>query len=304
MNKNNRFDLRENNDLNYQRSIKFNKLNLVSKLKSIGKLMRNIYNEMNMMKRRINKHVIFSDSLGLDLEFIHTVVQNECDTTDLKSKIIGQIDRQNKLLLVNSQTSSSSSSLLIDDKILIPKFNLNTDKCYQSLIKNGICLNSIEIYNQSSIRGLILTLTNNKSNKEQTRLIQQEMANIDTIKSYFTRLFKNRFLKQQQNQQLQHDSTDKLDLVYVIWSKDDFKTWKYQASIQNNCKENFLTLNKNELVDEGNSVKTHEFFIQNLDNLLDIGENIKIILCHQIGSVVFSDTNNQICYNFECAFRI
>ena len=169
MNKNNRFDLRENNDLNYQRSIKFNKLNLVSKLKSIGKLMRNIYNEMNMMKRRINKHVIFSDSLGLDLEFIHTVVQNECDTTDLKSKIIGQIDRQNKLLLVNSQTSSS---LLIDDKILIPKFNLNTDKCYQSLIKNGICLNSIEIYNQSSIRGLILTLTNNKSNKENPLLTQ------------------------------------------------------------------------------------------------------------------------------------
>jgi hypothetical protein len=87
-------------------------------------------------------------------------------------------------------------------------------------------LNSIEIYNQSSIRGIVLTLA--KSIENATREHQIEIShesknnnkpNQSQLKSLIKKVLKLKEEKLNLN----------LDLVYIIWSKDQWKTWKYQA---------------------------------------------------------------------------
>lgn len=86
-----------------------------------------------------------------------------------------------------------------------------------------------------------------------------------------------------------------LDIVYIIWSVDDWTTWKYQAAIKNNCR----TLRPNKGI-----IKTYEFFLQNLDLKLEVGQTLQLIICHQTDLVVYKDTNNEECYKFECAIKV
>ena len=86
-----------------------------------------------------------------------------------------------------------------------------------------------------------------------------------------------------------------LDIVYIIWTVDEWKSWKYQAAIKNNCR----TLRPNKGI-----IKTYEFFLQNLDTKLKVGQTLELIICHQIDSVVYKDTNNETCYKFEFAVKI
>ena len=156
-------------------------------------------------------------------------------------------------------------------------------------------MNSIEIYNQSSIRGIVLTLAKSIENasKEHQLEISQEANNSSDKSSNKNRLhlksFIKNFLKLKEDKLILN-----LDLVYIIWSLDQWKTWKYQAAIQKNCKS----------TQNNGIVKTHEFFIQNLDNYLHINQRLSLIVCHQIDLVVYKDTNNELCYNFDCAIKI
>lgn len=107
---------------------------------------------------------MFADSLGLDLELIHTIQINNPGATEGGADELDKlITKQSFFNSYNNQNGTSTPVHAItntnSDKLIIPKFKLSPDRNYEKLIKNGICLNSIEIYNQSSIRGVILTLT-------------------------------------------------------------------------------------------------------------------------------------------------
>ena len=81
----------------------------------------------------------------------------------------------------------------------------------------------------------------------------------------------------------------KLDLVYIIWSIDEWKTWKSQVAIQKAC----ITGK------EENVLKMHEFFLQNIDKVLISGQTLQIVVCHQVDDMIFYDTNNENCYSYE-----
>ncbi|CAF0750200.1 unnamed protein product [Brachionus calyciflorus] len=203
------------------------------------------------------KHVMFADSLGLDLELIHEIKINSIE---------------------NLQQSYAKSKRSSTDKILIQNFRLNPDVNYKKLVENGICLNSIEIFNQTSIRGIILTL-NEIDNYEQ----------IKPKKNFFNILFKNK-----RDEIIVREK--ELDVVYVIWSVDNWKTWKYQSTLQKNSK--LLKSSNN------TQIKTHEFFIHGINDLIDISEQFQFIICHQIGMEVLRDTNFEQCFSFKCAIQL
>ena len=225
-----------------------------------------------------SKHVMFVDSLGMELELIHTIQFNQNLNENL---------RPNKQLL-DKDTSPKNSIILsketFNHKIIVPKFTLDQKIIYKKLVNNGISLNSIKIFDQSSVRGIILTL-------------KKKTDNNSAPISYTNKSLEYSFKKNCEKISKSIASRNfffKLDLVYIIWSIDEWKSWKYQAAIQKSCK----TTNSNE-----NIIKTHEFFIQNLDKLLQVGQILQLIICHQINSMVYYDTNDEFCYNFQCAVK-
>lgn len=273
------------------------------------------YLKKTSIDKQKNKHVMFADSLGLDLELIHTIQinNNPSNTADELGKLITKQSFFNSYNKFNATINNNlifQSSSTNTDKLIIPKFALSPDKNYEKLIKNGICLNSIEIYDQSSIRGVILTLTkpkvfqsashstsvtsssssmnsSNSNSNEKTRILEEFLANNNNNSpgnNSKMPKFKNKL-----------SNMSNLDIVYIIWSVDEWENWKYQAAIKNNCR----TLPPNKGI-----IKTYEFFLQNLDLKLQIGQTLQLIICHQIDLVVFKDTNNEDCYRFECAIKI
>ena len=214
------------------------------------------------------KHVTFADRLGLDLEMIHikhvnsplNTINSIRDSNEIKTQVQQQFQME---------------------KIILPKFSLCSNTCYRKLIKNGICLNSFEIYNNTSIRGIILTLQNSSLHK---------LSEISEFSSKNNQISYIGIECETNN----NNFNINLDLVYVIWSIDEWKSWKYQAAIQKNCKTN----------PKKGIIKTHEFFIQNLGNILQITQRLKLIVCNQIGLVVFKDTNGEKSYRFDCAIKV
>jgi hypothetical protein len=229
------------------------------------------------------KHVMFADRFGLDLEMIHSKNLN------LYTNEYSCINDINETTSNDNGCEEGDEQIQID-KIILPKFSLNSDTSYRRLIKNGICLNSFEIYDRTSIRGIVLTLQNssflsfieNNKNMEYGNkvILNKSMLNKNHRVSY--------------NECDQTSLNLNLDLVYVIWTIDEWKSWKYQAAIQKNCKTN----------PKKGIIKTHEFFIQNLENILQITQRLKLIVCHQIGLIVFKDTNNEKTFQFDLAIKI
>ncbi|RNA12713.1 hypothetical protein BpHYR1_013581 [Brachionus plicatilis] len=201
------------------------------------------------------KHVMFADYLGMDLELIHEIRFNS---------------------IHNLQPIFKATKNDYSDKMLVKNFCLKADANYLKLVQNGICLNSAEIYNQNSVRGIILTL--NESDQAEPKKATKKFVNF----------FKHR------DQIVVKDK--QLDLVYVIWSVDDWKTWKYQLTMQKNSK--ILKSSPNTVI------KTHEFFIQDINQLIDINNKFQLIVCHQIGMDVYKDTNEDKCFDFKCAIKI
>lgn len=82
----------------------------------------------------------------------------------------------------------------------------------------------------------------------------------------------------------------KLDLVYIIWSVDEWLTFQSQVARQKACKMDSTGTNL---------IKTHEFFLQNVDMLFDRQQMLQLVVCHQIDETIFYDTNNENCFCFE-----
>lgn len=198
-----------------------------------------------------DKRVTFVDSLGMDLTLEHNIYS------------IQQLDQ------------FTNYSKCFTTRI-VPKFKLENKRIYDNLIKNKICLSSVEIYNQISIRGIILTLSNKTYDKPVSSIKMNKHIN-NYLKLF--NLVKSNYKKVE---------LSKLDLVYIIYSTDGWKTWKYQATLPKTCKSN----NSN-----GNVIKSHEFFIQNIDRLTSTC--LQLLVCHQINSTVYHDDNNNMGFNFE-----
>jgi hypothetical protein len=274
-----------------------------------------------------SKHVIFADSLGLDLELIHTIqlanTQNlnrldseDClvefrkvtltkQTTTFFSSSYSEFDTINEsdMNTFFGSIHMRSQNMTLNQKTLIPRFVLSPDVNYKKLIANGICLNSVEVFNQASIRGIILTLNKPESTTTSSIELQDAPTIVRRHSSLrllkrFSKLFKFNATEMSSSASVTPNPASKLDLVYVIWSMNDWKSWKYHAAIQKNCKATHSN---------SGIIKTHEFFIQNLDHILDIDNTLQLIICHQVDTVVFKDMMDpgaEACYNFKCAYQI
>lgn len=252
-------------------------------------------------KQDDQRHVMFADSLGLDLELIHTIQINNQASDELDKLITKQtfFNSYNNNLVDNTNNINHQLNNTNSDKLIVPRFILSPDRNYEKLIKNGICLNTIEIYNQSSLRGVILTLTKSGA-AESSSLSSSSTANhLEDSKSTHgeekCKLVETDFKKKSSKNSIRSKKSSNLDIVYIIWSVDDWTTWKYQAAIKNNCR----TLRPNKGI-----IKTYEFFLQNLDLKLQVGQTLQLIICHQTDLVVYKDTNNEECYKFECAIKV
>ena len=84
-------------------------------------------------------------------------------------------------------------------------------------------------------------------------------------------------------------SNMKLDIVYIIWSVDDWKTFQSQVGRQKACRSRA----------EDNVIRTHEFFLQNVDKIFKKGQLLQLVVCHQIDENIYYDSNNENCYSFE-----
>ncbi len=206
------------------------------------------------MKILYGSHVIFVDTIGMELKTEHKI------TTKYEE------DEDEEIIKNNNEIS------------IIPKFNIcNT---LDKLIKNKVCLNSVEIKNESmSMRGTVLTLNEINSNES-----------IETNNKTKKRI--NYFNKKR-------DKKLNLDLVYVIYTTDKWKTWKFMNTLQKSCKIN----------DSNKLIRTHEFFIQNIinNNNNDNDENIlqlQLIVCYQIDSHVYQDDNQKLGFNFDLATKV
>jgi hypothetical protein len=265
----------------------------------------------NSLKKKLNKHVMFADTLGLDLELIHTIHINTGNTNNTVDELSKLISRQsffnaysNSLVIQQQQQQQGvnvkCTAAVSSDKLIIPRFTLSPDRNYEKLIANGICLNSIEIYNESSIRGHVLTLTNSNETTSAAAATADEVCLSGGTAAEYTVMDREELINECAKNNLKSilklkSHLNNLDIVYIIWSCDDWTSWKYQAAIKNNCRH--LPPNKGIL-------KTYEFFLQNLDTKLLIGQSLQLIICHQIDLIVYKDTNNEMCYKFECALKI
>jgi hypothetical protein len=329
----------------------------ISKLFNIFQLSNN--NKKSKSSNNKSKHVMFVDSLGMDLDIVHTIqvsnkAQNTTTTATTNNNNLSEPAKKSQNCIFefhrvciskqpiyssqyNFKDSIESFSLIpnlsmssglsknseilcrLNEKLLIPKFVLNPDQNYEKLIQENICLNHVEIFDQCSIRGVIFTLTkqsvNNNyfqskeidftRNDENSSIGNNLRRNRNRLSKRFSKLFSfsnpmENLINSNMNSS-NHESNSvriqntRLDLVYVIWTVDKWKSWKYQAAIQKNCKEN---------LSNGSIIKTHEFFIQNLDYILEIDQTLELIVCHQIDMIVYKDTNEELCYKFKCAYKI
>lgn len=307
-------------------------------LKRVNK--KNVSKFFNMIKKgghhgsevnKNGKHVMFADSLGMDLELVHTIqlknaqLDGGCllefrkvmitkQTNDqtvpasshyetVKEIDVDQADDEEESDSLSSSMLSfnykltNNSAFCLHHKTILPKFNLEAEKSYQTLIQNGVCLNSIDIYNAASIRGTIITLTP-KSNEYAT-----EWTDRTSKRKQLTRRLSKIFTSIAQETKSDIDSTTlnskhKLDLVYVIWSVNEWASWKYHAAIQKTCR--IVSTKEN-----GSCIlKTHEFFMQDLESVFNLDQTLQLIVCHQVDMNVARDTNHDTCYEFKCAYNI
>lgn len=122
---------------------------ILSKRHKLIKIANSIQDGLPLMKQRPiskSKHVMFIDQLSSNwsLELIHTIqVNNRYSTSD---------DPRDKIVTSQSIINYKPSSVT-NDRIskVVPKFKLKLSSNEVNLIKNGICLNSVEVYNHVSI---------------------------------------------------------------------------------------------------------------------------------------------------------
>ncbi len=117
---------------------------ILSKRNKLNKIANTIHQGLPLVKRQVaeSKHVMFIDECcGMELELIHTIQVNLDDT--LKNKWVSQIKNYTP-----TPFGSASELNRIDEKLTI-MFDLNENN--NNLIKNGICLNSVEIFDHVSL---------------------------------------------------------------------------------------------------------------------------------------------------------
>lgn len=92
-----------------------------------------------------SKQVMFIDQFGMELELIHTIQVNRNSTYSYEDNLENQIRSQP---IINYKTINNVEPAQDFPFKLIPKFKLFSNEV--KLQKNGITLNSIEVYNDVS----------------------------------------------------------------------------------------------------------------------------------------------------------
>lgn len=129
---------------------------ILSKRHKLIKIANSIQDGLPLMKQKPiskSKHVMFIDQLSSNwsLELIHTIqVNNRYSITD---------DPRDKI--VTSQSIINYKPSVNNDRIskIVPKFKLLLSSNEVNLIKNGICLNSVEIYNHVSLHLILMIMS-------------------------------------------------------------------------------------------------------------------------------------------------
>lgn len=234
------------------------------------------------------KSVKFADDVGLNLAEVHEILEQD--------NIFFLNTSNNKLKSNGSVRRSSQVGRL---KVIQPLFRLTPEDNDEKLATNGICLESLKIYNHSTIQGLILTMpvavpasSNSRSNSLVGANGDEIDLGLEKKKNGKAALFKgfSKLLKM---------STSVKDAVSVVWTVDEWKTWRCEAAKALKNAANVTPF-------EDELVAAHEFVIGDLEAVLEAGQKLQLVVCHKAdgksgGGHVAAES--QVCYEFKCEFN-
>jgi hypothetical protein len=239
--------------------------------------------------RAKKKSVSFADTAGLDLELIHIISKVNrifIYTKDDLEESSGKAKHEQKQL-----------AIAMNKKVLVPEFILNPEDSYERLARTGLCLDSIEIYNHSFIRGVIFTMPP-LTNRSRSNSLQESQITTDSSLQEFAKTKKKNLLTKGISKLFKlSNNYSSSDLVYVIWSINGWKSWEFNVAVRQKKLEN---QGKQDV-----PVWTHEFFIRNLENLLEVGQHLQLIICNKSDLMKMNADicENKMSYSFKCGYR-
>ena len=169
-------------------------------------------NSSSDSSKSVGKHVMFSDTIGMQLELVHTL--NEYSHHHHHHYNMSMLANRNSSIRSNHTDKDGGGNALswcektpsptqeaksketkwtqqmeaavvpiqrrqrFGQKTMLRRFNLTADANYNKLVTHSICLNSVDIYNRSCIRGTILTLTKPTANESTSCCQQSEQQKV------------------------------------------------------------------------------------------------------------------------------
>jgi hypothetical protein len=76
-----------------------------------------------------------------------------------------------------------------------------------------------------------------------------------------------------------------VESVYLIWSSNDWTSWKTQDA---------------HVIEQGGNHRIYTFNIENIFDEIDIGQCLELAACYQIDSTVYEDTNYNNFFKVYC----
>jgi hypothetical protein len=243
--------------------------------------------------RTKKKSVSFADNFGLDLELIHIISRvNRIFIYTKDETAESKVYEKNEII---GESKPKQVAITINKKVLVPEFILNPEESYERLARTGLCLDSIEIYNHSFIRGVIFTMPP-LTNRNRSNSLQE--SETESIKEFAKAKKRNLLTKGLAKLLKLGSSNGSNDQVYVIWSINDWKTWEFNVAVRQKKLE---SEDKHDV-----PVRTHEFFIRNLETLLEVGQHLQLLICNKNDLMNMNDDihENKMSYSFKCGYKV
>ncbi len=152
--------------------------------------------------------------------------------------------------------------------------------------ENQGCVAMFKIFDDVNIRGRIIVRKTCLKTVDvfYDRVNEDSKDNRRRLKSLnLLRLFKSkkrRFSKTDIDEKLMKPYGEAL----IVWSVDDWKTWKTIQAIY---------------VHQTNDFLVYEATLKDVDDLVGVGQSIEFAACYQNDTGVFKDTNDDKCFIFE-----
>lgn len=189
----------------------------------------------------------------------------------------------------------------VNSKVLIQQFEaIDELKAFEKFDKDKVCLHSIEAFQNGTIKGRIYTkiqppminYVDRNQRKPEKNSGNSKLKKLDGgIFNFFKR--KNKKIDKTIHIDIPKEpeitNDEPVEVVYVIWSIDKWKTWKTQEAY---------------LIEQSGNHRVYVFSIENIFDIVKAGDLIQLAACHQVGNDVKDDTNDKKFYCFQCAEKL